>query len=288
MKVWLGTVTALLLAAPWADAQPADSRAWQQRLEVAIPVPVPVVELETVNPFAADLEVAPKLLAARPPDRMDLRVHAAAAVYVDADGEGRGAVPLELPFPGVAAELVGELTGSRFEPARIGQQAQPSWPVVELLLAGRITSGIVLDQRLEQPDPAAPPQPSPPTRIAPPGNLAGLPAAEPARWTTPPVPKRVRVRLGGREAEVSLRALVQIEADGTCSRFVPLDVPTGMRSWLGAYLATWKLDPARDGSGPVTAWATLTARVRFDLAKFTTEAARVAADRVYDPAADGG
>jgi len=288
MKAWLGTVTALLLGASWTSAQPADSRAWQQRLEVAIPVPVPVVELETVNPFASDLEVEPKLLAARTPDRIDIRVMATAAVYVDDDGECLGAVPLELPFPGVAAELVAELAGSRFEPARTGQQPQPSWPVVELLLEGRIKSGTVIDQRLEPPEPATPPQPSQPTRIAPPGNLAGLPAVDAASWTTPAAPKRVRVRLGDRETDVSLRALLRIEADGTCSRFVPLDVPAGLRPWLSAYLATWRLDPGRDASGPVAAWTTLTARVRFDLGKFGSEAVRVAAERSYDPTGNGG
>lgn len=288
MKAWPAVMTALLLGAPWTGAQETDSRAWQQRLAVAIPAPVPMVGLETVNPFAADLDVEPELLAARPPDRMDLRVAAAAAVYVDADGECLGAVPLELPFPGVAAELVAELAGSRFEPARTGQQAQPSWPVVEIWLEGRVKSGTVLDLRLEPPDPATPPQPSPPTRIAPPGNVGGLPAVEAARWTTPPVPKRVRVRLGDRETEVSLRALLRIEADGTCSRFVPLDVPAGLRSWLGAYLASWRLDPGRGASGTVAAWTTLTARVRFELSKFRSEAVRVARDRSYDPTGDRG
>ncbi len=44
-------------------------------------------------------------------------------------GECLGAVPLDLPFPGLTSVIVEELTGKRFDPALVGATAAPSWVV---------------------------------------------------------------------------------------------------------------------------------------------------------------
>ena len=112
MKRVIFIVAASTLVATMAAAQSASSRAWQQRLDVEIPLPVPLVELEAVNPFAVEVEETPKVTQATAPRKVDITGAATVAAFVDAKGVCLGAVPLELPVPGLTAAIVEALDGA--------------------------------------------------------------------------------------------------------------------------------------------------------------------------------
>lgn len=280
-------VAILGAAVATATADDGSVRAWQQRLDVTIPLPVPVVELTAVNPFATRLDALPTLRTATAPEKLDLRLEAAAAAFVDDSGDCLGGVPLELPFPGIAAELVAELESTRFEAARSGANPRASWVVLALGFEGRVKQSTVLDQRFEVPDPDLPPVPAQPLRVAPPGSLAGLAAAAPDELTALAVPKRVNLKISGRDIDAPLRALVHVTASGRCDAIVPLDVASGVADWLAAYAASWQLDPGLVDGEPVEAWMVYSARVRLELSSLKCDVGRVLPDEVYPPPAAG-
>ena len=94
MKRVIMIVSTFVLVATTAAAQSASSRAWQQRMDVEIPLPVPMVELLSVNPFAIIVDETPKVLQASAPRKVDIRGVATVATFVDAKGVCLGAVPL--------------------------------------------------------------------------------------------------------------------------------------------------------------------------------------------------
>ncbi len=200
-------VIVLLLASGVAAAQGSATRAWQERLQVEIPLPVPMVELESVNPFAAPVDQPPKVLQSVPPRKVEVSGIATVAAYVDVKGECLGTVPLELPFPGLTSPLVEELTGSRFDAARADDVPKPSWVVLDIVMQGKVKESELLDQLLELPEPASPPEPNTPVAMTPPGNLRELPAIPQAELSVLASPRRIRVHAPGREEEVHLRAL---------------------------------------------------------------------------------
>jgi hypothetical protein len=273
----------VLLVSPSAAAQHTASRAWQQRLQVDVPLAVPLVELEAINPFAQPIDEAPRLLASAGPRKVDVSGAAVVAAYVDAKGECLGGVPLELPFPGLTARLAEELARSRFEPARSGPTAAPSWAVLEVTIAGRVKESTPAEPRLELPDPARPPVPQPPERVSPPGTLLRLPATPAPQLTTLALPRRVKLSAPAGEAEVAVSALIHVTSAGRCDRFVALELPSGLSPWLSAYLATWQLEPARRGGAPVDAWVLYSGRGLLALSGLESISARTVAERSYDP-----
>ena len=283
MKRIIIIVVAVSLAASGATAQSASSRAWQQRLEVEIPLPIPMVELESINPFTANVDEPAVVLGSTAPRKVDVRGIATVAAFVDAKGECLGAVPLELPMPGLTSSLVQELTGSRFDAATAGNSSRPSWVVLEIVMEGRVKEATVVDQVLEMPDPEVPPVPSKPVAMTPPGNLRNLKATPHDQLTTLATPRRIRVNAAGREDEIHLRALVHITEEGRCDRFVPLDLFDGLNPWVSAFLATWRVQPATvDGAARAT-WLVYSARVRMKLSGFESTTFRVVRDREYSP-----
>ena len=280
-------VGVVLLVSLNAAAQHTAPRAWQQRLQVDVPLAVPMVELAAVNPFAAPVDEPPRLLSSAAPRKVDVSGAAVVAAYVDAKGDCLGSVPLDLPFPGLTSRIVEELAGSRFEPARVGSTATPSWVVLELIVEGRVKKGEPAPPQLELPDPTRPPRPDPPPRISPPGNLLRLPATPGAELTTLASPRRLKVSAPGGAAEAAVNALVHVTSAGRCDRFVVLELPSGLSQWLSAYLATWQLEPARRGGAAVDAWVVYTGRVLVSLSGLETTSARTLADRSYDPLAEG-
>jgi hypothetical protein len=278
---------ALLLATGAATAQEPASRAWQQRLHLRVPLSVPMVELESTNPFAEEVDRQAVLLSSTAPRKTTVAGRAVVAAYVDAKGECLGAVPLDLPFPGLTSALVDELTGSRFEPARKGKDPTPSWSVVEVIFEGRVKESTVTEQDLQRPDPSAPPEPSTPIRVLPSGNLLRLPATPAAELMAPASPRRLKVKAPGREAEVRITAMVHITPEGRCDRYVPLELDSGFNPWLSAYLATWRVDPAfRDGE-PVASWSEFTAEVQMRLSALQSTTFQTLGDRSYDPRQEG-
>lgn len=278
-------LVAILLSASAAAEHPT-SRAWQQRLQMDIPLAVPQVELAAVNPFALPVESPPKLLTSAAPRKVDVSGPAVVAAYVDARGDCLGSVPLELPFPGLTAELVTELAGSRFEPARVGAAAAPSWTVLEIMMEGRVKESEPAAPQLELPDPTRPPVPHPPDRVSPSGNLQRLPATPTAELTGLATPRRIKVSAPGGDANVLINALVHVTNAGRCDRFVALQLPAGLSHWLSAYLATWRLEPATSDGAPVEAWIVYKGRVQMKLSGLQSTQVRTLADRSYDPLAD--
>ena len=63
---------AVLVVSFNAAAQQPASRAWQQRLQVDISLAVPMVELTTVNPFAAPVDEPPRLLSSVAPRKVEV------------------------------------------------------------------------------------------------------------------------------------------------------------------------------------------------------------------------
>jgi hypothetical protein len=273
----------MMLPAVLGMAQDPGARAWQQRLDIEVPLAIPLVELEAANPFAQVVASPPELKQAVPPQKVEVQGTGVVAAYVDARGNCLGAVPLEVPFPGLTSQLVRELTTARFEPARRGGQGQPSWAVVGVTLEGKIKKTQVLEQALVLPAADAPPSPSQPTRMSPPGNLVGRPAAAAETLTSPATPRKLKMKVPGRPLDVALRLLVLISAEGRCVRYVPLDVDSGLERWLMAFLASWRLQPAvRDGAS-VECWMLYEARVRMEFSNLESSSTRVLKGRSYSP-----
>ena len=176
-----------------------------------------------------------------------------------------------------------ELTGSRFEPALAGNAPQPSWVVLEIDMEGRVKEAEVLDQSLSTPDPSAPPVPSEPAAMAPPGNLRSLRVTPQAQLSTFAAPRRVRVSAPGREDELHLRALVHINENGRCDRFVPLEIYDGLSTWFSAFLASWSVQPATLDGTPQATWMIYSARVSMKLGGLDSGTVRVVRDREYTP-----
>lgn len=276
----------VLFAVCTASAQSPEGRAWQQRLQLDLRLPVPTVELESVNPFSLPVDTLPRLLTSADPAKLEVEGPLVVAAYVDARGECLGAVPLELPFPGLTAVTVDELSRCRFDPATDGATPAPSWVVLEVNLQGKVKQSETGEPQLEPPDPDRPPAITPPPEVSPSGNLLRLPAVAAADLTSLAVPKRLKIKAPGQVAEVLLTALVHVTPEGRVDRFVPLDMPSGLGAWLSAYLASWRLEPATLAGAPTEVWLSYSGRVNLQLSSLQSAEGRALADRTYDPHAD--
>ena len=284
MKSLCTVIAVFLLGSTTLAAQSASNRAWQQRLDLEIPLPVPLVELLSANPFSVRVDETPTLVQSTAPRKVDARGTAAVAAFVDAKGVCLGAVPLELPVPGLTASIVEDLSKSRFEPAMAGNAPQPSWVVLSIGMEGKIKESMIVDQTLEMPDPAKPPVPSPPVIMIPPGSLRDLNATPHSQLTKLPVPRRVKVAAPSREDEIHIRALIHVNEAGRCDRYVPLELYEGVDRWFSAFLASWRMQPATRNGEPVPVWVVYSGRVRMKLSGMSSTPARVVQDREYSPA----
>jgi len=276
-------VATFVLVATTAAAQSASSRAWQQRMDVEIPLPVPIVELEAVNPFATAVDETPKVTQATAPRKVDIRGAAIVATFVDAKGICLGAVPLELPVPGLTASLVEDLNGSRFDPAIAGGLPQPSWVVLEISMEGRLKESEIVDQTLEMPDPETPAVPYQPVAMKPPGSLRNLKATPQGQLAKLAAPRRIKVNAPSRDDEIHIRALVHVTETGRCDRYVPLELYDGLNTWFSGYLASWRVQPATRDGAPLAVWVEYSARVRMKISGMSSTTSRVVRDREYTP-----
>jgi hypothetical protein len=277
------TLVVMMLAASTVLAQSASTRAWQQRLEIEIPLPVPMVELQSINPFAEPVDEPAALTESSIPKKVDIVGTVSVAAFVDSKGECLGIVPLELPLPGLTAPLANSLTGSRFEPAMAGSAPQPSWVVLEIDIKGRVKDGFVSDQVFELPDPDAPPVPKKPAAMAPPGRLRNLTATAHSQLSSLAEPRRVRVGAPSREDRVPIRALVHITKEGRCDRYVPLELDDGLNNWVSAFLATWRLKPATRDGAAVDSWLVYSAQASIKLSGIDSTDHRLVRDHEYRP-----
>lgn len=264
-------------------AQQGAPRAWQQRIDVTVDLPVPVVGVESANPFAIAVDQPPKLTSSEAPRKFDVAGRAVVAAYVDAKGECLGGVPLELPFPGLTSAVLDEITGERFDTARIGDREVPSWVVLGFDITGRVKESTVSAPTFDLPDPGLPPEPSEPLRVAPPGSLVRAPYEPQGSLTSLATPRRLRVKASGQDVDMPIRALVHITPGGRCDRFVPLNLDSGLHSWLSAYLATWRLEPAVLDGEPHEAWVIYSARAQFELSSLDSNVTNVLRDRSFTP-----
>jgi hypothetical protein len=273
----------LFVAVPSLFAQGGAPRAWQQRIGVEIALPVPLVTLEAANPFAIEVDQAPRLLSSTPPKKLDVSGRAVVAAYVNAKGECLGAVPIDLPFPGLTTPLLDALTGSRFDSATTDEGAVGSWVVLEIAMAGRVKESTVGSPAFELPDPTAPPEPTSAAQVAPSGLLVRAPFTPHDELKALASPRRLKVRADGREADVPVRALIHVTAEGRCDRFVPLSLESGLTSWLSAFISTWHLDPAERDGQPHDAWVVYSARAHLKLSVLESTSVRLLRDRSFEP-----
>jgi hypothetical protein len=250
-------VATFVLVATTAAAQSASSRAWQQRI--------------------------PKVIQATAPRKVDIRGAAIVATFVDAKGICLGTVPLKLPVPGLTASLVEDLNGSRFDPAIAGGLPQPSWAVLEISMEGKIKESQIVDQSLEMPDPETPSTPNQPVAMKPPGSLRNLRATPQSQLTRLAAPRRIKVNAPGRDDEIHIRALVHVNENGRCDRYVPLELYDGLNPWFSGYLASWRVQPATRGGTPLAVWVEYSARVRMKLSGMSSTTSRVVRDHEYTP-----
>lgn len=272
-----------LCFAPLVHAQTGAPRAWQQRIVVAIDLPVPIVALESANPFAIAVDQAPRLLNSTPPRKLDVQETAVVAAYVNAKGECLGGVPLELPFPGLTTSILDEISGVRFDPGKKGELSVGSWVVLGLDITGRVKESSVGPPTFELPDPTTPPVPAVPLQVAPSGLLLRAPYEPQSELTSFASPRRLKVSAPGQDADIPIRALVHITADGRCDRFVPLSLDTGLHRWLSAYLATWRLEAAEKDGAPHEAWAVYSARAQLKLSSLDSTGVKVFRSRSFEP-----
>ena len=273
----------LLCLAPLVHAQSGTPRAWQQRIEVEIDLPVPIVALESANPFAIPVDQPPRLLTSTPPKKLNVEGIAQVAAYVNPKGDCLGGVPLELPFPGLTTSILEEIKGVRFDPAKTGNGAVGSWVVLGLDIVGRVKESSVGSPTFELPDPASPPEPATPLRAAPSGLLVRAPFEPQSALTTFASPRRLKVKAPGQDSDIPVRALVHITANGRCDRFVPLNLEPGLHRWLSAYLATWRLEPALKDGAPHEAWAVWSARAQLKISGLDSTGVTVLRDRSFEP-----
>jgi hypothetical protein len=276
-------IALLFIGAGSVAAQSASNRAWQQRLDLEIPLPVPLVELLPVNPFSVTVDETPTLVQSEVPRKVEAQGTATVAAFVDAKGVCLGAVPLELPAPGLTASIVEDLSKARFEPATAGNAPQPAWVVLAIGMEGKIKESQIIDQTLEMPDPARPPVPSPPVIMVPPGSLRDLKATPHAQLTSLPVPRRVKVNAPSREDEIYIHALIHVNEAGRCDRFVPLELYDAVDRWFSAFLASWRMQPATRDGEPIAVWVVYSGRVRMKLSGMSSTTARVVRDHEYSP-----
>ncbi len=273
----------LLCLASTAYAQSGAPRAWQQRVAVTIDLPVPIVALESANPFAIAVDQPPRLVTSTPPKKLDVQGEAVVAAYVDAKGGCLGGVPLDLPFPGMTQTILDELKNVRFDPAKTGDKIVGSWVVLGLDIVGRIKESSVGGPTFELPDPASPPEPTTPLRAAPSGLLLSAPYEPMGSLTTFASPRRLKVKAPAQDADIPVRALVHITSSGRCDRFVPLNLESGLHGWLSAYLATWRLEPALSNGAPHEAWVVYSARAQLEISTLDSTGVKVIRDRNYEP-----
>lgn len=275
-----------LLVAAGSVAQDTEKRAWQQRLGIRIPVSVPAAEVDPVNPFSTELDDVPRLLQSTAPRKVDVRGTAIVAAYVDARGDCQGAVPIEMPYSGIATALVQEFGQTKFEPARRGQNPEPTWAVVRVPLESRVKEAVVRNHVFELPDPAVPAVPTGPTQMEPPGRLRDLPSTEDSILTAKASPRRFRFRSPSRTSDVVVVALVHVTSEGKCDRYVPLEMDSGLRSWFEGFVGSWRFEAGRREGEAVDCWLTYTANLQVEMSSIRGDSARVLRDRTYTPNED--
>lgn len=270
---------ALLVACPTLAQKP-----WEQRVNIAVRVPVELPAIPPSNPFAVAVDTLAS--AAQTPLVEDFKgtFQVELAAYIDAEGNCQRAVVTASPLPGVTGPVAKEIIETRFTPATLADTTVPTWTAIELDLVGRIDEGAVIRIQSLAPNPAVPTQPEPVAFTGPDARDLQLPATPTESLDQLPSPKRFRVRTGSLTFTPRIRLLAEVSERGVCERVVFLSCPDGLRGWLLASLGAWTFRPALRQGTAVTTWVILEADLDVETSSLSTDTLRVLRRNPLSPA----
>jgi hypothetical protein len=260
----------LLVACPVLAQKP-----WEQRVDIAVPVPVELPAIPPSNPFAMASDTLASALQTPLNEDFEGMFPVTVAGYVDAKGICRRAVVTYSSLPGIAAPVTNEIAETRFTPAMLAGTAVATWTTLGLELVGRINEGSVVRVQSLAPNPSVPTQPDPGTTVGPEERDLQLPATPVENLEQLPSPKRFRVRTGSLGFKHSIRLLAEVSERGVCERVVFLSCPDGLRGWLLASLGNWSFRPALRQGSAVTTWVILEADLDVETSSLSTDTLRV-------------
>lgn len=267
----------LLLPAPPAAGQ----KAWEAKVNLAIPVPLELPAVPSTNPFATPVDVTPTVVSSPMVEKLDSVFRTTAALYVDNAGGVRRAVLLAVPLPGIGDELRQALLETSFNPPRSRSGEGSTWFDVGIDFEGRIDGAKILSLKALPPEPGVVPTPeSDPTPTVEPRDLQ-LPAVPLAMLDQLPTPKSFRARISSRSWRQDFRLLAEVSPEGRCTRVVFLSCPVGLRRYLLASLASWTFRPAQAGGSPTLAWVRLEGALEVEVGSLRAHALRVTRSSTY-------
>ena len=279
----------LIFATVIVAAQSYAEKPWEQRVDLAVPVPIVLPAIPPTNPFATSVISPPAPVTTLLREKFVDVFNVEAAAYIDAGGVCRRVVFTKLPLPGLDAELQEGALEARFAPASAHGAGVPVWLPLGIELKGRVDGGRVVGLQGVSPDPGVPPvaETTPaPTPAA--GDLA-LQATSLDSVEKLPSPHRFRARADGRTWQQPIKLLVAVTADGHAERVVFLSWPPGLRNWVLTSMAGWVFRPAASASGPTPSWVQLDGQVEVRLGDLKADTVRVTRQACYPyaPAAAG-
>lgn len=268
----------LLLLADEASKGP---KPWERKVQLPVPVPMALPEVQPTNPFFRPLRALPQ--PKQTPLRKDfpVTVPVSFAVYLERSGECLRARPLTNPLPGVLEPVRQALSETSFTPAKAFGQPAPLWLDVGLDLRGEVKEGRLSQLQVVAPDAAETPQvenlPLPPPDL----RDSQLPATALEQLSAWPVPKRFAAKVPSQELRQAIKLLAEVGTDGKVKRVVFLFCPEGLRSWVLASAASWLFSPPQGDAGPVSAWVVLTGTLEVRMGTLRAEGLRVGRTSSY-------
>lgn len=279
----------MILATVLLAAQSQAEKPWEQRVDLAVPVPIVLPAIPPTNPFATSVTSPPTPSTTPLREKFTDLFTVEVAAYIDAQGVCRRVVFTQLPWPGFGAELREGLLETRFTPARAGGGDVSVWLPLAIDLKGRINEGRVVRIQGIAPDPVVPPFAEVPSVPVPDARDLALPATNLDSVEKLPSPKRFRARVDGRSWRQTVKLLVAVSAEGHGERVVFLSWPDGLRKWLLTSMAGWLFHPAVGATGPVPSWVEIEGEVEVRLGDLSADAVKITRQACYPraPAAPG-
>jgi hypothetical protein len=271
----------MILATVLLAAQSQAQKPWEQRVDLAVPVPIVLPAIPPTSPFATSVVSPPSPSATPLREKFADLFAVEVAAYLDAQGVCRRVVFTQLPWPGLGTELQEGLLETRFTPARARGGDVPVWLPLGIDLKGRIDEGRVVRLQGIAPDPAAPPLAKAPSVPVPDARDLALPATSLDSVEKLPSPKRFRARVDGRTWRQTVKLLVAVSAEGHGERVVFLSWPDGLRKWLLTSMAGWRFRPAASATGAAPSWVELEGEVEVRLGRLSADAVRVTRQACY-------
>jgi hypothetical protein len=272
------TVVCLLaLAAVPALAQ----KPWEMRVDIPVTVPVELPTVPPTNPFASKLSSPPTYATTPLLEKFNTTVQAQGAAYIDAAGTCRRVVFTRVPIPGMGDELQQTILETDFTPGRQLGQNTATWIGFSTDLSGRVKEGRINRLLAVPPSPDEPPVPEEAPTPTPDARDLALPATPIDQLDQLPAAKRFRARLDSHKWVQKVRILVEVSAQGRCTRVVFLACPEGLRPWLLASLGGWTFRAGTTASGPVSAWTILDGEIEVSINGFDSDTLQVIPQSVY-------